>query len=122
MLLTILRSESHLDRSAESQFGCGSARGLKEIEAKNEGGMIHYHFNIEDYPGETPHARLSIDWTDVEDLISKFAEKGNLTAIRLLRADKLAQASKTSFLIRGNSHPTIRPTAGTFAISSWLRH
>jgi hypothetical protein len=48
MLVTILRSKSHLVRLAGSQVGSGSQRGLKEIEARSEGGMLHYHFNFED--------------------------------------------------------------------------
>lgn len=87
MLLKMLRSKRALDRVAISSVGKGWAHG-----AENNDGLVHTNFDIDDYPGETPHARVSIDWNDVEALIDKFSQNGHPAAVRLLCAIKLASA------------------------------
>ncbi|MFO1101811.1 MAG: hypothetical protein U1E20_02775 [Methylocystis sp.] len=99
MFLTALRSKPHLDREAESSVGDGWARGA---EAADE--YVHTHFSFEDYPGDPPHARVSIAWADVEALITRFADKGHPVALRLLSADKLAGAVEE--LTKNTNRPT----------------
>jgi hypothetical protein len=87
MFLTMLRSKPDLDRKSESSIGEGWARGADAGDH-----LIHTHFSFDDIPGDSPHARASIGWADVEALVAKFAEQGHPKALRLPRADKLAGA------------------------------
>ncbi len=87
MIMELLRSKLTLDRLAKSSIGEGWARG-----AKANDGLIHTHFSFDDYPGDKPHARVSVGWDDVEGLIAQFAKDGHPGALRLLRADRLASA------------------------------
>jgi hypothetical protein len=87
MFLTLLRSKSSLDCESESPVGAGWARGAEASDT-----LIHTHFTFDDYRGDPPHARASITWADVEELVAKFAEKDHPAALRLMRAGKLASA------------------------------
>ena len=89
MRLDLLRSTSGKDRPAESyKYVAHSAyRG-----AINDDDSIHNHFDFEDYRGETPHARVSLNWADVEGIVAAFIGKGHPEALRLGRARKLAAA------------------------------
>ena len=89
MRLDLLRSGQSFDRTANSsEFSQRSAyRG-----ADNSGDMIHAHFTFEDYPGEPPHARVSLSWEDVEAAIVAFANKGHPSARVLQGAENFAAA------------------------------
>lgn len=89
MRLDLLRSKSQLDRIADSSeyLGYSGYRG-----AANDDDFIHNHFVFDDYPGEQPHARVSLKWADVEAIIDTFAKKGNPDALHLQRVRKLAVA------------------------------
>jgi hypothetical protein len=91
MRLDLLRSKEQLDKSANSsKFSTTSAvRG-----AENSADVIHIHFEFDDYRGDTPHARVSLTWTDVEAAIISFAAKGHPSALRIQQAERLAAAVK----------------------------
>jgi hypothetical protein len=85
--MDLIRSKPELDLTAESSVGHGHARGA---EASND--LVHTHFTFENYRGDPPHARVSLDWTDVEAVVDAFAKKGHSGALRVQRAEKLAAA------------------------------
>ena len=87
MRMDLIRSKPELDRTTESSVGQGWARGA---EASDH--FVHTHFPFEDYPGDSPHARVSLDWADVEALVDAFAKKGHSRALQMQRAEKLAAA------------------------------
>jgi hypothetical protein len=88
MRVVSIRSKPELDRVGKPSNFAALHRGV----TGDEDDSIHYAFEFEDYPGETPHARVSLTWADVEVFIEAFAKKGHPSALRLERARKLAAA------------------------------
>jgi hypothetical protein len=77
MRVVLLRSSPEHDRIGQPVKFAALSRGAVDDDVDS----IHYPFDFEDYRGETPHVRVSLD-----------AEKGPPSALRLERARKLAAA------------------------------
>jgi hypothetical protein len=88
MRVVSIRSKDRLERVGKPHGFAALHRGA----TGDEDDSIHYAFEFEDYPGEPPHARVSLTWADVEVFIEAFAAKAHPGALRLERARKLAAA------------------------------
>jgi hypothetical protein len=74
MRLDLLRSTPDKDRTSRSSDYVTDSTYRGAI--KNDD-SIHNHFVFEDYRGDTPHARVSLNWVDVEAILDAFAKKGH---------------------------------------------
>jgi|SRR5476649_855186 hypothetical protein len=54
--------------------------------------LVHIHFDIEGEGSDTPNARVSLRWSDVEAAIDVFARKEHPQAFHLQRSRALAIA------------------------------
>jgi hypothetical protein len=85
MRLDLLRSTPDKDRTSRSSDYVTDSTYRGAI--KNDD-SIHNHFVFEDYRGDTPHARVSLNWVDVEAIQMRLPKRGT----QAQRARKLAEA------------------------------